>query len=516
MGGKLFGYFLEKYRDRSYREQQQVKVLTGMVFILFLLLTALVTVFTVRLGRDIAHPSVMGILCVHAVLFVSLAVIRRGYKVAATHMILVICTAAVWFIFFRGTQDIVSRMNTIDYIFPIIIITAILTDTRWVMAYTAVNLALVIILGVTLQSAGTLNDSQATDFIADSLVSLLASASCCYFFLSIARGAYLRVEKSLDENRTFSSSIENILGQTVDIARRLDGTTEIMTDTAGVFAEGAQGQAASVEEITSTVEEMAASGEGVYNMAKVQVDLARTVNGEMENLYRIVNSVDGNMKAVLAIRDSLNAMVERSKEELGVTREMMNSATSTFRDVQDTVNVIQDISDQINLLSLNASIEAARAGDHGRGFAVVADEIGKLADSTSENAKAINSMFLRSNTEIERSYGGLEAFIESLNQMITHIADISARIDGVMSLAHQDMELNQRARDSLQEILKGADGILAAVDEQKLAFDEISRSIAHINQRAQEIAGGSEELTATSREIANSIQELVGLSRAGL
>ena len=331
--------------------------------------------------------------------------------------------------------------------------------------------------------------------------------------MAISRGAYLQVEGALIQNKSFSASIEKIVQQTGEIAQRLDGTTELMTDTATIFADSAQGQAASVEEITSTVEEMAASGESVYTMAKGQVELARSVNAEMENLYRIVNSVDENMKAVLSIRDSLNAMVGRSRDELGVTREMMTSATSTFRDVQETVNVIQDISDQINLLSLNASIEAARAGEHGRGFAVVADEIGKLADSTSENAKAINTMFLRSNAEIERSYKSLEVFIESLNQMISHISDFSARIDGVVGLAHQDMELNRKARQSLQEILSEADRILAAVDEQKLAFDEISRSISHINQRAQEIAGGSEELTATSKEIAGSIQELVGLSK---
>ncbi len=513
MSGAIFGFLQEKFEHSSYMEKQQMKILLAMIFILFFLLSALLAVFTIRLGRGITHPSVISILCVQGMLILAFIIHRMGYRKTATHLILIICVSAVWFIFFRGTQDLVSRMNTIDYIFPIIIFSSIMTEARWMLVYTAANLVLVVILGVSSQSSGVLNPAQAADFIVDSMVTLLASAAGCYFFLSLARGAYGQMENSLNENRAFSASIEKILGQTDEIARRLDGTTEIMSDTVGVFAEGAQGQAASVEEITSTVEEIAASGEGVHKMAKVQVDLARTVNGEMENLYRIVTSVDENMKAVLTIRDSLNAMVGQSKEELGVTRELMTSATSTFRDVQDTVNVIQDISDQINLLSLNASIEAARAGEHGRGFAVVADEIGKLADSTSENAKAINNMFLRSNTEIERSYGSLETFIESLNQMITHIADISSRIDGVVSLAHQDMELNQHARNSLQGILQGADGILAAVDEQKLAFDEISRSISHINQRAQEIAGGSEELTATSREIANSIQELVGLSR---
>ncbi|HSV96611.1 MAG TPA: hypothetical protein VLM75_06715 [Spirochaetota bacterium] len=68
------------------------------------------------------------------------------------------------------------------------------------------------------------------------------------------------------------------------------------------------------------------------------------------------------------------------------------------------------------------------------------------------------------------------------------------------------------ARGSLGRILSEADRILTAVDEQKTAFDEISRNISYINQRAQEIAHGSTELSETSRGIEGAVQELVTLS----
>ncbi len=511
----FFEYFLTGYENASYRDRQQVKVLVAITVFILVLMVGLVLTFIFSRGRPVTHPSVLGVLAVELVLLLALAVTRRGYKDIATHMILVISISAVWFVFFSGTQDIVSKMNTIDYIFPIIIITAILTGARWILAYSLVNIVMVYILGFSLEASGQLNALQMKDFMADSTVTLMITCAGCYAFINIARGAYLHVESALMENRNFCSNIEQILEKTGEIAGRLGSSTVEMTGTADIFSENAQSQAASVEEITSTVEEMAASGESVHGMARGQLELTRSVSAEMEDLYGIVSRVGENMNAVLEIRDSLNSMVEMSRQELGVTRDVMTNATSKFRDVQETVNVIQDISDQINLLSLNAAIEAARAGDHGRGFAVVADEIGKLADSTSVNAKSINEMFTRSNAEIEKAYRSLEVFINSLNQMISHISDFSARIDGVVALAKQDMEVNKKARGSLQEILSEADKILAAVDEQKMAFDEISRSISHINQRAQEIAGGSEELSATSKEIEVSVQELVNLSRPG-
>ena len=77
----------------------------------------------------------------------------------------------------------------------------------------------------------------------------------------------------------------------------------------------------------------------------------------------------------------------------------ITNITESSQQVTDIISIIDDISDKINLLSLNAAIEAARAGEAGRGFAVVADEISKLADQTAASINDIDSLIRKNNNE---------------------------------------------------------------------------------------------------------------------
>ncbi len=509
----IINFFLAKYAGSDYRQQQKVRVLVAMAGFVFLLLLVLNGVYIFSASRGLMDVAVLSIFFVQFILGVSLVLLRAGYFGIASHVTLGIIHVAVWVTFFSLTQqDMMTNINTINYLFPAIILVTMLTGKRWIMIYTAVNSALIVAVGQFFYMQDKLVLFQVIDFTVDSLVTYIISGGCCIAFTYMTDSSHKKIQNALRDNEKQSGSIRDILRETKDVAGKLAVSTEELTGVTESFSTNAQSQASSVEEITSTVEEVTAAGESVHNMAQRQVDLTQKVRNEMEQLYAVVDSGMKKVQDAVTVRGELNDMVEKSKSAIQETLEVMKSATSRFTNVQETVDIIQDISDQINLLSLNAAIEAARAGDQGRGFAVVADEIGKLADNTSTNVKSINELFTGSNNEINKAYATMELFIGTLNRMIAHIASFSSMLDVVADITRQDLALNQRARDSLGDVIGEANSILLAINEQKVAFEEVSRSLTVINETAQLTAAGSEELLGTSKEVAQSAQNLMALS----
>jgi methyl-accepting chemotaxis protein len=181
----------------------------------------------------------------------------------------------------------------------------------------------------------------------------------------------------------------------------------------------------------------------------------------------------------------------------------MGKITKSSQDMVGIIAIINDISDRINLLSLNAAIEAARAGEAGRGFAVVADEISKLADQTATSIKEIDSLIKLNTDEINLGMNNITGSIRLIARIIEGVTSISTMMDTISAGMKEQTSINTLVLGDADMVKRRSEEIRIATEEQKSAVGEVVKSVGSMNDLTQSNAAGSEQMAQSSESVAS-------------
>ncbi len=284
-------------------------------------------------------------------------------------------------------------------------------------------------------------------------------------------------------------------------------TTEVSATTAS-FSDNAQTQAASAEEISGTLEEVSAGIENIADNSAGQSERLEALRGLIKELSEGMVRVRKKLEEYLSMSGSITSSGKTGEESLGKMRENMSAINERSKEMISVTGIINDISDRINLLSLNAAIEAARAGDAGRGFAVVSDEISKLADQTSSSIGEIDRFIRKNNEEIEGGMDGIKHTISILEGILAGVRAIGDGMGELSAVMSEQFKLNEEINRSAEDVGKRSEEIKNSTDEQRVATDEIVKSIASVNNLAQSYASGAEQMLATAENTAAMVENL--------
>ena len=288
--------------------------------------------------------------------------------------------------------------------------------------------------------------------------------------------------------------------------------TKKLADAVSVAIDLIQSKSARVSD--SAVELNKSAGDTMENSTNITRAVGEIANGAVSQ----ANTIQDGVTAVAAILDSVGTLdkevneagdqtdsmkissnnmrksfsdlsdaMEETKTALGSVSETMGSVSDFVAEVQGAVDAINAIARQTNLLSLNASIEAARAGDAGRGFAVVAEEIGGLSEESATSSKSIGEIMLR----LEDKTKDAVATVKSLEQVIEKQKGITTETEGTIG-----------------EVIEMIDIVEKAFKGIKQACGTIKEQCSHVNDTMSELSAISEENAASSEETSASMEQV--------
>jgi len=295
---------------------------------------------------------------------------------------------------------------------------------------------------------------------------------------------------SRDEMGIMSSALnkmmehfQGVVSQVRAAALELKHATETTGDIVGKTKVCAHKQQEATDQVAVAINEMAATVE----------EVARHANGASEAADEARAASDEGHQMVKETVKLMSALSENTRQ----AHNAISRVSDDTSNIGTVLDVIRGVSEQTNLLALNAAIEAARAGEAGRGFAVVADEVRTLAQRTQESAQEIHTMISRLQEGTANAVEVMEGGVESAEQAVQQ--------------ANAAGEALQKINTSVLGIVDINIQIATATEEQSATAEEINRNITNITEYAAETADGASKTTqACTDQIALS-EELASL-----
>jgi len=345
------------------------------------------------------------------------------------------------------------------------------------------------------------------------LLAIIIGAVITYFVLNLVTKPLVSVTETLkdisegegDLTRAIKTSSKDEIGELANYFNKtlekiknlvfsIKGETVVLSGIGTELASNMNETAAAINEITANIQEIkkriinqSASVSETHATMDQVVENIRKLNGHVENQSQNVSQASSAIEQMVANTRSVTDTLVKNAANVSALREASEIGRNGLQEVSSDIqeisresegllqinSVMQNIASQTNLLSMNAAIEAAHAGEVGKGFAVVADEIRKLAENSNAQSKTIGSV-------LKKIKGSIDKITHSTGNVLNKFEAIDS---------------------SVNVVVQQEENIRNAMEEQEIGSRQILQGIANVNEITKQVTNGSREMLDGAKEV---------------
>ncbi|HEX4083966.1 MAG TPA: methyl-accepting chemotaxis protein [Chthoniobacteraceae bacterium] len=290
----------------------------------------------------------------------------------------------------------------------------------------------------------------------------------------IASGDLSVEARPASQRDVMGNALAKMIGNLSTLTGHVQKAAVVMNTSVTDIAATARQQQATTSEVAATTTEIGATSKEIYATSK---ELLKTVNEVTTGAEETANLANSGQSSLARMEDTMGLFTEA----VGSINAKLAVLNEKAANINQVVTTITKVADQTNLLSLNAAIEAEKAGEYGRGFAVVATEIRRLADQTSVASFDIEQMVKEMQSAVAAGVMGMDKFGEQVRRGVNEVQQVSAHLAQIIQQVQALTPRFSAVHEGMQAQALGADQITQALSQLSEATQQTADSLRQSN-----------------------------------